>query len=75
VTALLVGFATGLLIAAVIVAYHIRRAIAQRQLEHQIPELVKRANRAARDDIYEQVKATVHFLLWEDRMEDSDGSR
>jgi hypothetical protein len=68
-TALLIGLGIGLFIAAVVGGYRVRRAVALRQLEHDIPAWVSQGNQTIRDDFYEQFKTAVHFLLWEDEVE------
>jgi hypothetical protein len=68
-TTLLIGFAIGLFAATVVVAYRVRRPIALRDLEEEIPAWVNQGNQAVQDDIYEQFKTAVHILLWENELE------
>jgi len=65
-TALLIGFAIGLLAATVVVGYRIRRARALRDLEEEIPGWV---NHAQPKVIYIQdLIDALNFDLWEDEM-------
>jgi hypothetical protein len=70
-TALLIGIAIGLFLAAVIDGYRIRRARALRDLEEEIPAWVNQANRQRPVVIsLAQLEDEINFALWEDELED-----